>query len=92
MKAEKVMKDLLKIYSRYIGITWIIVVFLIFVNLGGLMVFGIYHVAGDINMFPRSLRGLEKIVDGADGGDGFVMTGEIEEYLKTRDFIFLMVE
>ena len=91
MKAEKVMKDLLKIYSRYIGITWIIVVFLIFVNLGGLMVFGIYHVAGDINMFPRSLRGLEKIVDGADGGDGFVMTGEIEEYLKTRDFIFLMV-
>ncbi len=64
------MKDLLKIYSRYIGITWIIVVFLIFVNLGGLMVFGIYHVAGDINMFPRSLRGLEKIVDGADGGDG----------------------
>lgn len=85
------MKDLLKIYSRYIGITWIIVVFLIIVNLGGLMAFGIYHMAGDINMFPRGLREIENIVDNGDDDDSFVMTEEIKEYLNDRDFIFLMV-
>ncbi len=88
------MRDLLKIYGRYIGITWVIAVFLIAVNLGGLLAFGAYHLAGDSNMFPRGLRELEGIVDGEVSGkpaEGFVMTAEIKEYLESRDFIFLLV-
>lgn len=85
------MKDLLKIYGRYIGITWIIVALLIIVNLGGLAVFGIYHLRGDINMFPRGLRGMENMVERADTGESFVMTEEIEKYLSDRGFIFLLV-
>lgn len=85
------MKDLLKIYSRYIGITWIIVVFLVIVNLSGLMVFGIYHMTGNFNMFPRGIQGMEALVEEESAGESFVMTEKIEEYLRGRGFIFLMV-
>ncbi|MCM1134589.1 MAG: HAMP domain-containing histidine kinase [Clostridium sp.] len=85
------MKSLLKIYSRYIGVTWIIIGVLIMVNLGGLMIFGICHMAGNAFLFPKGIRGLDELISEGNPGEPFEVTEEIKEYLTEREFIFLMV-
>lgn len=85
------MKSLLKIYGRYIGVTWIIIIILILANLGGLMAFGISRMIKEDPMLSRGLGGMETLIDRDKSGEDFVMTKEIEKYLEERKFVFLLV-
>lgn len=85
------MKSLLKIYSKYIGITWIIIVILIMANLGGLMIFGISQMMESGRLFPVGIREIEKMVNEENPEEDFAMTPQIESYLKEKGFIFLLV-
>lgn len=85
------MKSLLKIYGKYIGITWVIGLLLLIVNIG---VFGwilIEQYQRNEPVFSMGIQGMEAIAFEENAEDELVLTQQGKDYLKERDFIFLMV-
>lgn len=85
------MKSLLKIYGKYIGITWVIGLLLLIVNIG---VFGwilIEQYQRNEPVFSMGIQAMENIAFEKNSEDELVLTQQGKDYLKERDFIFLMV-
>lgn len=85
------MKNLLQIYGKYIAVTWGIILFLIFANIG---IF-IYTAGGRLiqgQTVPSGLRVLEpKIFEEAEDPYALQMQSGAEELLLENEFIFLFV-
>ena len=85
------MKNLLQIYGKYIAVTWGIILFLIFGNIG---IF-IYTAGGRIiqgQSVPSGLRILEpKLFEEAEDPYALQMQAGAEELLRENEFVFLFV-
>lgn len=85
------MKILLKIYGKYIAVTWLIVVLLLAVN-GGIffsMVLDEYRKIADTSVTRLSLKKTEERIFGER--EGFAITPEGEAYLAEQGICFLLV-
>ncbi len=84
------MKSLIKIYGKYIGVTWLIVLLLFMANMMFLMWLGLERVAGARNIQFRDLSNLENIIF-EEGADQPVIGEEGERYLAEKGYEFLFV-
>lgn len=85
------MKSLLKIYGKYIGFTWVIMLLLMITNISilGWIMFEQFVQAEPV--FSRGVSRMEEIgfEEAAEGG--LILTREGEDYLVENEFLFLMV-
>lgn len=85
------MRTLLRIYGKYIAVTWLIIFVLLIVNGGILfhMMQDEYDQTIDISIHRSSLNKIEKWIFEENGS--FVMAADGEDYLKEQGVSFLLV-
>lgn len=85
------MKSLLKIYGKYIGMTWAVVLILLMTNMGILGWILADQIRRDEPVFSMGISGLETIAFEEDTGEELTLTSQGRDYLRERGYIFLMV-
>lgn len=85
------MKSLLKIYGKYIGSTWVIMLLLIMTNIGIFCWIIGGHAVGGEPITARGIRKLENIGLEEELDGKLTLTKEGREYLTQNRFLFLMV-
>lgn len=85
------MKSLLKIYGKYIGLTWAVVLILLMTNMGILGWILMDQVKKDESVYSIGISGLESIAFEEGTGEELALTSGAKDYLRERGYIFLMV-
>ncbi|MBO5056367.1 MAG: sensor histidine kinase [Lachnospiraceae bacterium] len=85
------MKSLLKIYGKYIGITWAIILFVIIVNIGLFLWVVVERTMSDDSWQLGGIRYLEETVFGKDAGNEIKVTQAGEKYLQEKKICFLLI-
>lgn len=85
------MKSLLKIYGKYIAITWAIILFVIIVNIGLLLWVAIERAMSNDSLQLTGIRYLEANVFDGESGNEIKVTQAGEKYLQEKKICFLLV-
>ncbi len=85
------MKSLLKIYGRYIGSTWVIILLLVMVNLGAFAWIMFDRVVHYEPGFSKDFRDMAEAMVEKDGEDKLVLSSQGKEFMEERQYAFLML-
>ena len=85
------MKSLIKIYGKYIGSTWAIILFLIIVNMGVFVWIAAERIASRDNVYLSGLGYLEDYIFAEDADGELEITQQGVQYLEEKKICFLFV-
>lgn len=85
------MKSLLKIYGRYIGSTWVILVILCMVNLGVMVWITFDRVVNYETGFPKDFRDMAELLVEEKPGNNLALTSQGQDFLEKSEYAFLML-
>ncbi len=85
------MKSLLKIYGRYIGSTWIILLLLVIVNFSVMLWITFDRVINYEPGFPKDFRNMAELLVEESPERELYLTRQGEDFLKEKQYAFVML-